>query len=399
MTLLNRFLLRTAPLLMLGLALWRRVIGRESRFDLAERLGGSGQTGTGQIRTGHTRGMQGEVWVHGASNGELSSARWVIEALAAQGPVLVTSSTLTGREMVRAWGLSGVRVSLAPLDLGFALRRFGRPRAFVNLEGEFWPARFAAMQGLPIALIGARMSDRSARFWTGIGAGFWDAVTMASAQDQGSEARLRALGVRPWVAPCDLKAEALARMPAPLSRPRAERARVLLAASTHDGEEDAVLKAFAGSDFDLLILAPRHPKRGDAVARLITAQGLGFARRSSGAPMPARGVYLADTMGEMDLWYAAAGVCFVGGSLVDKGGHTPWEPLRHGAAILHGPHVANFAAAYAALDACGGARPRLDLTGLDGAAQDRMAQAARSLRMSGAGEALIAALGTLIDGK
>ncbi|MCW1920069.1 3-deoxy-D-manno-octulosonic acid transferase [Rhodobacter sp. KR11] len=399
MTLPFRLLFWLLPRLMLGLALWR-LLRRETLRDLNQRLGGSPAAGA--------------IWVHGASNGELASARWVIEALAAQGPVLVTASTVTGRDMVAGWGLPGVRVSLAPLDLGLALRRFLRqpPCALINLEAEFWPHRFTMLRarGLPFALIGARMSERSARFWGRAGLGFLQGAALVSAQDSQTAERLAALGLAPGPV-FDLKAAATARLPQPTWAPRGQRARVLLAASTHAGEEALILDALA-PPFDLLILAPRHPRRGDAVAKLIAARGLTFGRRSRGE-MPAVAqssapqttgprVFLADTMGEMDLWYAMAGACFVGGSLVDKRGHTPWEPARHGAAILHGPHVANFQAAYATLQAKGAALPwsPAALTALDGATQDRMAQAAAAcLAQSGDGTALIAALLSLIARK
>lgn len=389
MALLTRLLLWTAPRLMLALAFWRALTGRETWTDFAERRGAAGP--------------KGAIWVHGASNGELASALWIITALAQETPVHVTASTVTGRELVRG-AHPNVTVSLAPLDLPGALRRFGRPRAFVNIEGEIWPARFRAMQGLPLAMVGARMSEGSARFWARAGAGFLKGVTLASAQDEASEARLRALGISTWLPTCDLKAEAMARSPAAAARPRAERAPVLLAASTHAGEDGPVLDAFLDSDFTLLIIAPRHPRRGDEIARLITARGLSFARRSAGESLrqgAGKSVYLADTMGEMALWYAMAGACFVGGSLVDKGGHTPWEPLAHGAAILHGPHVANFAAPYAALEDRGGARawgPGV-LKGLDAETQERMAKAAFTLRSEAGGAALLAALTGLIGGK
>src|SRR5690625_194255 len=106
----------------------------------------------------------------------------------------------------------------------------------------------------------------------------------------------------------------------------------------------------------LLILAPRHPERSREIAELLARAGLSFARRSVGE-MPERGtdVWLADTLGEMGLWYRLAPIAFIGGSLVEVGGHTPFEPISLGAAVLHGPHVANFAPAYAALDGAGGA--------------------------------------------
>jgi len=105
-----------------------------------------------------------------------------------------------------------------------------------------------------------------------------------------------------------------------------------------------------------LILAPRHPKRGDEIAAALSRAGLTFARRSRGDAPGDSSVYLADTIGEMPLWYDLAGVCFVAGSLTDRGGHTPFEPAAHGQAILHGPDVANFADSYAALRAAGAAR-------------------------------------------
>ena len=131
----------------------------------------------------------------------------------------------------------------------------------------------------------------------------------------------------------------------------------MLAASTHEGEEADVLDAWQQARRrapDLrLVLAIRHPQRGDEVAGLLRHRGIAFQRRSDGGS--GGDVLLVDTLGEMDRWYAAAGLCFVGGSLTDRGGHTPWEPAAHGCAILHGPHVGNFRDAYAVLDQAGGA--------------------------------------------
>jgi 3-deoxy-D-manno-octulosonic-acid transferase len=327
---------------MSGLSLWRVWRGRETEEDRAERLG--------------AKGPQGALWIHGASNGELASARWVIEALAARGPVLVTASTVSGREMVRGWDI-GVAVALAPLDLPGALSRFlaGGVAGFVNIEGEIWPRRFRtlARAGVPMAMIGARMSAKTAGFWERVGARFLADVDLVSAQDPASSAYLTRLGAE-VTGLCDLKAEAVLR--APVLPPAPDRERVVLAASTHEGEEAPLVEAFLRQTrYERLILAPRHPRRGDAIEALLRAKGIPVARRSRGEALGGR-VYLADTLGEMALWYAAAGVCFVGGSLVDRGGHTPWEPVRAGCAVLHGPHVGNFEAAYAALDAAGAAR-------------------------------------------
>jgi 3-deoxy-D-manno-octulosonic-acid transferase len=367
----------------------------ESLGDVAERLGRGAGKGPA-------------LWLHGASNGELASARWLIEALQAARPglrLVVTANTVTGRALVRGWALPGVTAVLAPMDTGLALRAFlarWRPLGLISLEGEIWPNRLAhlAAAGLPVAMLGARMSAGSAGGWGRfprlIGRAL-GGVQLASAQDAASRVRLQALGLpaAAWIADCDLKSVAWARATRPPRRPRAERAGTLLAASTHEGEEEIVLDGFAASGLQALILAPRHAVRGDAVAGLLTARGLEFARRSAGAEPGDTPIFLADTMGEMDLWYASAGICVVGGTFTDRGGHTPWEPAAHGCALVHGPDVANFAAPFAALDAAGGAVAvtalglGAALAGLDGAAQERMAAAAdRTLAGAQGGTAL-----------
>ena len=147
---------------------------------------------------------------------------------------------------------------------------------------------------------------------------------------------------------------------ATLPPPGPARGGTVLAASTHEAEESAILAALAevrGAIPGLrIIVAPRHPRRGDALAAAMAARAMAPARRSAGADTGAP-VLLADTLGEMPLWYAAAGIVVTGGSFAPLGGHTPWEPAAYGCAILHGPHVANFAEDYAQLDAAGAAAP------------------------------------------
>ena len=345
-----------------------------------------------------------DIWIHGASVGELTSARPVIAALAQTHRVLVTANSLTGRDMAAGWGLPA---RLAPLDVPGALARFldqVRPRLQVTVEGEFWPLRSQALAGraVPQAVIGARMSERSALRWRRLPrliAPVLGRLAALSAQDAGSESRLRALGLPDGaVLPrLDLKLLTPAGITPP--PPGAERDRTLLAASTHEGEEVAILDAWMrarGQHPGLrLILAIRHPQRGNEVASLLAGLGIAFQRRSAGGAGGA--VLLADTLGEMDRWYAAAGICFVGGSLTDRGGHTPWEPAAHASAILHGPHVGNFTDAYAALDAAGGAR-QVDAGSLadqlarlagDASAARRMGQTARAVLDDRAGDPAI----------
>lgn len=302
------------------------------------------------------------IWVHAASVGELTSARPVIEALAQTHSLVVTTNTLTARDLARDRGWTA---RLAPLDVPGALERFldgAGPRLQVTVEGEFWPlrSRMLADRAIPQAVIGARMSQRSADRWArlpGLIRPLLGRLAVLSAQDGASEARLRALGLPEGaVLPrLDLKLLAPARVAPPA--PSRDRDRTFLAASTHEGEEvlavDAWMQARRTCRDLRLILAIRHPRRGDEVAARLAGRGLPCARRSAGQ---ADGdVLLVDVLGEMDRWYAAAGLCLVGGSLTDRGGHTPWEPAAHGCAILHGPHVANFHDAYAALDGAGAA--------------------------------------------
>ncbi|MRX51449.1 3-deoxy-D-manno-octulosonic acid transferase [Paracoccus sp. S-4012] len=345
---------------------------------------------------------RGAIWLHGASVGEIASAASLAAALSREFAVIATANTPTGRDAALAQGLPAV---LAPLDLPRAHDRFLDtlvPCVAVTLESEFWPNRSAALaaRGIPQVLAGARLSARSAARWRRLGGllrpmlARFDAV---SAQDEGSEARLLALGLprRVLLPRVNLKLQsALARpvLPHPPTR-----LLTLLAASTHAGEEAPVLAAclaLRAQGLPLrLILAPRHPQRFDEVARLMTAAGLPPARRSQGADASA-GTLLADSMGEMDLWYAAAGLVFTGGSLVPLGGHTPWEPAAQACALLHGPHVANFTAAYDMLDAAGAsahvtAGTMAGMIGrlmADSAALARMGAGARAVLASQAGD-------------
>ncbi|MCE6952149.1 3-deoxy-D-manno-octulosonic acid transferase [Cereibacter sphaeroides] len=359
MTIYRLIMALLLPALVAGV-LWRRLRGRGASHELAERLALRG------------RGTAPVIWMHGASNGEIASARWLIEEILARDDrleVLVSCNNPTARAMVAAWALPRVRSVLAPWDTRGAVRRFLRrwqPRALLVLENELWPERIAgcAAEGVPVLAIAARLSEKSARSWARLAPGLLrrtlDQLAWLSAQDAASERRLVAAGL-----PQDrlgprlvLKAGVAGASPAEPPFPAPPRARCLLAASTHDGEDAAVLDAFlaARAQFDLLVIAPRHPQRGPAIAALAAARGLaaGLRSRGEGANGP---VYVADTLGEMGLWYALCGTTFIGGTLVAKGGHTPFEPIAAGSALVHGPSVHNFAEIFAALDASGGAVP------------------------------------------
>ncbi|MBL4927419.1 3-deoxy-D-manno-octulosonic acid transferase [Fuscibacter oryzae] len=361
-------------------------------------------------------GLGPRLWLHGASNGELTSARWVVERLIKARPgvqLLVTANSLTGRAMVAGWGLPGVVAALAPLDAAGAAGRvldIWEPQALVIVENELWPSRIAAAhrRGVPVLVIGARMSERSAARWgrlRGLIGGMLARVDWLSAQDDASRTRFLALGLDPQAAGpvLALKAQAGGQAAALPFAPPWPRDRVLLAASTHEGEEAIALDGFlaARDTFDHLILAPRHPRRSEEVQTLLAARGIPFATRSKGqVPAADTPVHLADTLGEMPAWYAMAGACLIGGTFAPKGGHTPWEPARAGCAILHGPDVSNNAAPFGALDRAGAAirvaraqdlgAALLSLTAERQA--DLAARAKATLAPQTGGEAIIAAI-------
>jgi 3-deoxy-D-manno-octulosonic-acid transferase len=356
---------------------------------LRERLGGGAPTPPG-------------LWVHGASVGELTSARGLIAALVQDGPVIVTSNTATARQMVMGWNIPGVHARFAPFDMRWTLARFRqrhRPRALILIESELWPNRMLAMAGR-LAMVGARISEGSAAGWArrapALMRQMLAGVTGLSAQDQASAARFVALGLPPErLAPGLMLKTAVPLQTRPLPfAPPCPRDRCLLAASTHPGDEALFLAAWPAAQaagFETLILAPRHPDRGDALATLAP-----MPRRSRG-DVATKGLYLADTLGEMDYWYRMAGVTLIGGTFSDRGGHTPYEPAAYGTAILHGPDVANFAEAFAALDKAGAAIATTAETLAPALAQ---MDAARQAQLTAAAKAILAGkvdLGPLLD--
>lgn len=310
------------------------------------------------------------IWIHAASNGEVVSARPVVDRLLAEGrALLVTVNTDSAAAAVRSWDMPGLRVHLAPLDLRSATRRvYTRLNivALVTLETDLWPERILTCPG-PVLVLGGRLTERSAKGWARfdrLAHKVLGRIDYLSAQDRGSMERFHRLGLRPEaVGPVfDLKALYTPPDAQPDAALRAAFPRhdTWLAASTHDTEDIILLAAHKAALRQRpglrLILAPRHPKRGDAIAALIREAGLSVARRSAGDDPAGAQVYLVDTMGEMHLWYALAGITFVAGSLSDRGGHTPYEPAAFRSAILHGPDTANFTAAYDRLHQADAAR-------------------------------------------
>jgi 3-deoxy-D-manno-octulosonic-acid transferase len=241
-----------------------------------------------------------------------------------------------------------------------------------------WPNLvFAAhARNIPILLVNARLSARSYRRWRrwpGLVGPILSAFDLCLAQDQKQAERFRSLGARQVAAGGDLKAAAPV---LPFDRSELSHLRdaigsrpTWLAASTHTGEEKVaaqVHRDLAARHPGLLtIIVPRHPARGDAIGVMLAEHGLRIARRSHGDPVIRdTQVYLADTMGELGLFYRLAAIAFVGGSLTPKGGHNPFEAARLGCAVLHGPDMSNCAAMAAALAAAGAAETVNDAAAL-----------------------------------
>ena len=347
---------------------WRRRRGKEHPARWPERLG----------KASLPRPEGPLVWLHGASVGETTALTPLVAALTADGTAaLVTSGTVTSAKMLATRLPAGAMHQFAPLDLPRMVDRFldhWRPQALVLAESELWPTMLdaARRRGVPALLVNARMSDRSFSRWSRVPAAIGallSRVDLVMARTGLDAQRFAALGAQRVAVAGNLKYD-VAPLPADPRELADLSARIgarplWAACSTHEGEEAIALAAHVAltSRFpDLLtIIAPRHPGRGPAIAELAQSEGLAVARRAAGETITAATqVYVADTIGELGLIYRLAGLAFVGGSLIARGGQNPVEPARLGCAVLHGPHVTNFTEDYALLDAARGARELAD---------------------------------------
>jgi 3-deoxy-D-manno-octulosonic-acid transferase len=338
--------------------------GKEMRGRLSERRGDAG----------FDRAAGPLVWIHGASVGEITSVIPLIERIRAQHlDVLVTSGTVTSAALVQQRLPRSVVHQFVPLDTVRYVRRFLRhwqPDLALLVESDLWPNLIleATGHGTPMILVNGRLSERSFRRWRrfpGTIRSLLERFDLCLARSQGDAEWYRELGAPHIVTTGNLKFD----VPAPPAqdadlqalRMAVQRRPLIGAASTHPGEETIVIEAHRRLRRSvpglLTIIAPRHPDRGGGVAEISAAAGLKSALRSRGE-MPLSGVdiYIADTVGELGLLYRLVPIVFIGGSLVRHGGQNPIEAAKLGAAILHGPHVGNFADIYAQLDDAGGAR-------------------------------------------
>jgi len=318
------------------------------------------------------------VWLHAVSVGEVLALRAVVERLRAETPslpLLVSTSTPTGHRLARDSMPEGVRVRYFPLDTTGCVRRAldrERPRAAAIMETEIWPVflHLCAHRGVPLAIINGRMSPTSLRRYRRVGglmAGLLGDVDLGLFQTADDRQRFVDLGLpaeRASVpgnlkydmdnlgaltsgspAGADIAAAWRKRGHGPAERP------LVVAGSTKPGEEQMVLDALrplmAEREGLLLLVAPRHPERFDAVAALLEQSGLPCCRRSTltdgeAPPVDCR-LLLLDSLGELAGVYGQASAAFVGGSLVDEGGHNILEPAFFSRPVLFGPHMDNFA--------------------------------------------------------
>lgn len=322
-------------------------------------------------------GTIGGLWIHAASVGEVQAARPLIAALRSEWPdhaITVSTQSPTGARTLRShWG-DAIQHVFAPIDTPGATARFLnrlQPTLLVLIEREIWPECLWQCQQrqIPVALVNARLSSSSAAFyqrWRALMQPVWGQLGVVSAADAPSLEHYAALGVprERLVLTGNLKFDQQDPGAQPERLAWLEGRAVVVAGSTHEGEESALLDAWPELARQipgaLLILVPRHPERFDSVAQQIAASGLRGVRRSRGeTPGASHAVLLADTMGELTLWYSHACVCFIGGSLAPIGGHNALEAMACAKPVLFGPHTQHFQELYQDIESAG-AGQRID---------------------------------------
>ena len=381
---------------------WLRLVWRARRDrgylrHVGERLGFGPSVGAGGIL------------VHAVSVGEVQAALPLLDLMLKQrrGPILLTTTTPSGRRRCESLFSGRVVQRYLPWDLPGAVRRFlGRtaPRAVIVLETELWPnlIHACAERSIPLVYVNARLSERSAigyRRFRRLFAPALARVNAVAAQTREDAARLVATGACPdrvvvtGNTKLDVPVPAAARESGQHLRHRIGASRrVWIAASTHEGEEEAVLDALARVREEVkgcrLILVPRHVERAGRIASLVRRRGYSVSLRTDGFDESAD-VLVGDTMGELPVFYAASDLAFVGGSLVDIGGHNLLEPAVLGVPALTGPHTRNFADLAASLEAIGAVRVVHNAQDLAGTVIDLLRDPNRRHRMGEEGRGFV----------
>lgn len=365
--------------------------------------------------------LQDPIWVHAVSVGETLAAAPLIRELLERYPqrsLVITTTTPTGSQQVQALfaeqfiGQPGGRVFHVyfPYDLPGAVRRFldkTRPGLALVMETELWPNLFrqCARRRIPVVIANARLSARSAKGYGRLGSLVRETladITLIAAQNESDAMRFRELGVRTDGVTVMGNLKFDQRLPGDLED-RAEVLRrqlgasrsVFVAGSTHEGEDEQMLDAFAqireSRPDALLLLVPRHPERFARVASLARRRGYSVVLRSEGRPCDAQtDVFIGDTLGELLLFYAAADAAFVGGSLVPVGGHNMLEPAALGVPVIFGPYLFNFTDISRGLLGAGAARRIENSEQLAAVVAELLGDAALRAEMGEAGRKLVA---------
>jgi len=355
--------------------LWRILTTQKYREGLLERLGWVRHGRAGRFKGQRPHGARNDrplIWIHAVSVGEVLAVSRLVKTLDVALPgyfITVSTTTRTGQALARE-RFGANRVFYCPLDLPWAVNAYLNalnPRLFVLAETEFWPNLLSACfrRGIPVAVVNARISDRSwprYRRLRGLWRPFLSRLSKVLAQSELDAERLKAIGCLPeqvsvagnmkFDVRAAEEADAMVQLKA-----RGLSLRFIVAGSTLDGEETALLEAWPQIlDADpqlVLVLAPRHPERFAAVATLLSNSGVRWVKRSdwraepqSNSPKPLipGEIVLLDTIGELASIYSLAAAAFVGGSLIPAGGHNPLEPAQFGVPIVMGPHYVNFRA-------------------------------------------------------
>ncbi|MGA2560637.1 MAG: 3-deoxy-D-manno-octulosonic acid transferase [Terracidiphilus sp.] len=343
--------------------LWRMATVRKYRAGLRERLGNVPERLQHQERP--------VLWLHAVSVGEVLAVSRLVAELDKALPghrLLISTTTATGQALARE-RFGADRVFYCPLDLPWAVHRYMQalqPRMLMLAETEFWPNMLSACfrRGIPVAVVNARVSDRSYPRYLRLRSlwrPFLERLSRVLAQTETDAARLKAIGCRPDRVSVAGNLKFDVRFPAEAEATRLLKGlvpnlRLIVAGSTLDGEEKALLQAWtkllAVERNLLFVLAPRHPERFPAVEALLKASGFSWVKRSAWSAQSAEArelvragqIVLLDSIGELASIYSLASVAFVGGSLVPAGGHNPLEPAQFGVPVVMGPHYANFRA-------------------------------------------------------
>jgi 3-deoxy-D-manno-octulosonic-acid transferase len=357
------------------------------------------------------------AWIHAASVGEFMAVLPVIDRLRlarADLALLVTTGTVTSAGIAAARLGPRAIHQFVPIDTPQAVAGFldhWKPSLAIFTESEIWPNLMLAtsQRRIPLVLVNARMSSRSSQRWRRrkrIAKQLFGQFRLVLAQNAVFARNFRQLGAPQTINVGNLKIDAPA---PPVDRDELARLRrvvgdrpILVGASTHEGEERILAQAHQimreSMPALLTIIAPRHPERGAKLAADLRAAGLSVAQRSASAdPTPSTDIYLADTIGELGLFYSLGRVVFLGGSLVEHGGQNPIEAIRLGCAVISGPSRHNFTDIYGGLDAAGAVATVKVADDIAGTASRLLTDEAARAAAHRAAEGALAVMGGALD--